>query len=158
MTRTDFAECLKFGENGESLLDKYFSKEWNISSTSRQQQQQGIDRVFIRTNERYAIEYKTDSIAAGTGNAFLEISIFAKPHKPGWVYTCTADFLFYFVLDSTVYIVRPNKLRLHIDRWIATYPLKKVQTHGHKKYQNYQTQGVLVPLEELAKIGKVIEI
>lgn len=161
MTRTDFAECLEFGQSGESLLDRHFSKDWNIDLANRWQQRQGIDRIFLNreTNAKYTIEYKTDTIASQTGNAFLEISILAKPqHKPGWAYTCAADFLFYFVPLATIYIVRPDTLRRHLSAWIAAYPLKKVQTHGHDKYQSYQTQGVLVPLKELAKIGKVIEI
>lgn len=159
MTRTDFVECLQYGQSGEALIEKHFSDRWDIQPATTEQQKLGIDRVFKNqcTGEAYTIEIKTDTVAAKTGNAFLEIAKHLNPYRPGWVYTCQADFLFYLVPHQMLIVVRPNTLRLHIESWLISYPLRNVKSEG--KHQNYQTQGVLVPLDELAKTGgKVITL
>lgn len=157
MTRTDFSECLDLGQQGEQVLDSYFSKYYVIRPAFKGQQKKGIDRIFIhkKTEKEFFVEYKTDTLAGRTGNAFLELAKHLEPYRQGWVYTCQADFLVYYLPDRrTVYIVQPEWLRRSVDTWLAKYPLRTVNSRG--RYQNYQTQGVLVPLAELAEIGQVI--
>ena len=142
----DFDEQLAKGEDGEKLLDAFFSREWIIRTATRQEQRQGIDRHYIhrRDGRRYKIEYKTDYIVHRTGNAFIETVSVDSEGRAGWAHTSSADFLFYFVVeDLLLYIVSMRTLREQLERWARVYPIKAVPNRG------YKTHGILVPLCEL---------
>src|SRR5262245_52399532 len=68
------------------------------------------DFVATRKDRRYSIELKAER--RHTGNLFLELWSNKSRWTPGWMYTCRADFLFYYFLDKRVlYILDMRKLK-----------------------------------------------
>jgi hypothetical protein len=139
------------GEAGEAVLDRFFSRWYRIIPASAQHQRRGIDRVFVAGTRRIAVEYKSDSTAARTGNAFVETVSVDTAGKPGWVYTSQADFLVYFIPpDDLVYVLRPATLRKALPGWLRRYPVRAIPNAG------YHTHGVLVPLDEFERLAQAI--
>ena len=149
----DFTTQLFRGLKGEAIIREHFSPRWEIITTSRKFQQRGIDFIFkSRENgDSYRIEVKSDSTASQTNNAFIETySVF--PSKRGWVYTCQADFLFYFLpLDRIIYSFRPHAIRKLLPEW-QKYPTRNIPNKG------YESKGILVPLAELEKHSSIINM
>ena len=163
----DFATKLTEGQAGETRLDAVFNGEetpgWAHASTvfgqrllaaiakhlftpvavTRDEQRRGIDR---RLAPGVSIEYKTDSRAQHTHNAFIETVSVDTADKPGWAFSCTATILAYYVLgDELVYVFQPSHLRDLIPAWLAKFPTRQAQNDG------YVTKGVCVPLAELER-------
>lgn len=148
MNAYDFDRQLSKGEAAERLLDDYFGAIFEIERVSRSDQRRGIDRIFTRRDDgsRETVEYKTDWWAERSGNAFVETVSVDIESKPGWVHTCQADRLFYYVPGyELVYVFRPSDLRSHITTWQRVFPTRKAQNDG------YATHGVLVPLSEFER-------
>jgi two-component SAPR family response regulator len=136
---------LKLGEKGEMFLDKFFSEEYLIKPVSMGEQRKGIDRIFEhkRTGRVLKVEYKTDELASGTGNAFIETISVDSTNKPGWAYSSKADYLLYYVTgDELIYIITLNNLRKNLEKWEKKYRKAKAKNDG------YYTHGILVPLRE----------
>lgn len=153
-------EQLKRGKKHEAKLDDYFSDDWEIVGLSRSHERKGLgDRVFInrQTSEVLLVEYKSDETATRTGNAFVETISVDTQEKPGWVHTCQADYIFYYLpLDSLIYILKPETLRKHLPRWQDKHPTRPTAEGTNK---GYQTWGVLVPLCEFEKVAaKVLNL
>lgn len=150
MKSYDMRQQLKKGEAAERYLDSLFEDEFAIRPATRQQQRQGIDRIFTRRSDgrEYRIEYKADKTAARTGNAFVETVSVDTYSKPGWAYTCRSDYIFYYVVgDGPVYILKPADIKRRLDRWAAQYEKRRIPNSG------YHTEGLLVPLEEFEKMA-----
>jgi hypothetical protein len=133
------------GDAGESFLDQVFATDYEVHPATRQEQRQGIDRIFTHrgTGRRLAIEYKTDYKAARTGNAFVETISVDTAGKAGWAYSSEADYLIYYIPgDELIYVIALEVLRRELPRWVQAYPLRAAQNEG------YATHGVLVPLDE----------
>ncbi len=104
----------------------------------------GVDRRFFhrRTGESYTVEYKTGFDAHLKG-AFIETISNDRFDRPGWVYTCSADHLLYFVPEAgRLLVVRPQRLREEIDGWLRKFGDVEVWT-GSK--------GLRLPIDELAR-------
>lgn len=167
MTAYTFDGQLAHGAQGEAALDAFFAAWFTIAPATPAQQRRGIDRIFTprqaaRRSERLAVEYKTDSRAGKTGNAFVELvsqdwSGSKTPRRPavkGWAYTCAADYLVYYVTGGdadAIYIVKPALLRRELPRWARTYPARAVPNAS-----GYATRGLLVPLRELERIAQAV--
>jgi hypothetical protein len=137
------------GEAGEAVLDRFFSRWYRILPAGRAQQRRGIDRVFVAGQRRLAVEYKSDSTAAKTGNAFVETVSVDTSRTPGWAYTSQADFLVYFIPpDGLVYVVQLATLRRALPGWLRRYPVRAIPNEG------YHTHGVLVPLDEFERLAQ----
>jgi hypothetical protein len=134
------------GKNVEAFLDQYFRlRGWSIRPTTSYEERVLClgDRHFSKADMTFLIEYKSGLQTAATGNLFLETVSVDRVNKPGWVYTCQADFIFYAaLLNQKILIFRPHTLRRQIDMLKSRY--REVST---KKQQNdgYNTLGVLVP-------------
>lgn len=143
------------GEGAEARLDRHFADRFDIVPANREQQRQGIDRIFTHrvTGTSYAIEYKTDWAAAHTGNAFIETISVDTKNIPGWAYTAQAEWLVYFVPKRlTIYLIRFTDLRTLLPHWRATCkPAPPIPNRG------YCTHGILVPLAEFARAASRIE-
>lgn len=142
----DFNQQLSRGQEGENLLDRYFAAKFEIQLVDRAGQRQGIDRVFKcrETGKVETIEYKTDSKAQYTHNAFIETVSVDSNKTPGWAFTTKADRVFYYVPgDELIYILDPLHLRELLPRWQKQYPIRAA------KNETYKTFGVCVPLAEL---------
>lgn len=141
-----FDKQLSQGECGEQILDEYFNGRFEIQIVDRGGQRCGIDRVFKcrETGKTETVEYKTDSKARYTHNAFIETVSVDTSKTPGWAYTTKADKVFYYIPgDELVYVLDPLVLRRLLPRWQKQYPIRAA------KNETYKTFGVCVPLAEL---------
>ena len=149
----DFPTQLVEGQEYERRLDEHFRKfRVQITPATMEQQRQGIDRVFFfpATGSRDTIEYKADSIAGKTGNAFIETVSVDTPSisKPGWAVTSQAKYLVYMVTDpEAIYLVLMANIKAMLPKWRERYPTKAAQNNG------YRTLGVVVPITELERIA-----
>ncbi len=144
----NFDMQLKRGEESEAFLDAFFSERFEVRPVSAQEQRSGLDRFFVdrATGARRSVEYKTDWRAAETHNAFVETVSVDSHEKPGWVHTCSADLLFYYVPgEELVYVFVPSELRRLLPEWELRYPTRKAKNEG------YWTHGVCVPLAEFER-------
>lgn len=169
MDAYSFRAKLSEGVAHEATLDRLFSRWYQIQrldpdapglpasqrAICRAFQRRGIDRVFLsrgpdRTGyrTRSTVEYKADSTAAATGNAFVETVSVDTDDKPGWASYSCAQFLVYYVPPTgEVTVVPMPSLRAELAGWTATYPIRKVKNRG------YHTHGILVPLDNLRALA-----
>lgn len=148
-----FDAKLAEGQEYERKIDTVFAKWFQILPATPQQQRQGIDRMFwhVKDEKRYAVEYKADSVAGKTGNAFVETISVDTTNKPGWAVSSEADMLVYMITEpETIYAIPMARIRRELPRWQEQYVTKTAQNDG------YKTHGVLVPLAELEKIAILV--
>jgi len=155
MTTTyQFAAQLTAGETYEALIDAFFrAKGAQISKVDRATQRRGIDRVWYDPTDRrtWTVEYKADSLAGRTGNAFVETISVDTEQRAGWAYSSQARLLVYLVTDpQTIYVISMARLRRCLPRWSAVYPTRQAANNG------YNTHGLLVPLHEFERIAGAI--
>jgi hypothetical protein len=147
----DFQQQLAEGQAYERQLDQHFSRfDIDIRPAMMDEQRQGIDRFFTHrpTGIVDTMEYKADSLAGKTGNAFVETISVDTTNKPGWAVASKAKYLVYLVTEpETIYLVSMKQLRQELPRWQATYRTTSAANDG------YRTHGVLVPLHELERIA-----
>lgn len=152
---------LKNGKDMEAWLDKFFRlRGWQITQTTPYQERVLYlgDRHFVKDGMHLLIEYKGDLKTAYTQNIFLETISVDSVQKPGWVYSCRADIIFYAaLLNHKILVFRPEKLRQQIDGLKRKFPEVATQKHLN---EGYNTHGLLVPFvyaeERLAE--KVIRV
>ena len=147
-----FTEQLAKGAVGENLIRSHFNADWHITPSTMTDQRRGIDFHFQHRQSgiHCPLELKSDTKASDTGNAFVE-TWSAFPSKVGWLYTCQADYLFYFLpKDRVLYVFKPDKLRDCFKRWEGKYPLRKIPN------TSWESRGVLVPLHEFEKHAKQV--
>lgn len=155
------SDQFKSGKDVEAWLDKYFRlRGWEIvEATPYEERVQHLgDRRFRKDGRAFWIEYKSGIQTFYSGNLFLETVSVDTFNKPGWVYTCRADYLFYAcLLNGVILVFSPARLRRHIETLKARF--REVATSHHQN-ATYNTRGVLVPLayaeERLAE--KVISL
>lgn len=150
-----FQQQLAKGQTYEQQLDAQFSELYIIQPATPQQQRQGIDRVYRRRkapHEVLYVEYKADSTAARTGNAFVETVSVDTTGKPGWAVSSQADWLFYLVPGTceALYIIQMDKLRKQLPKWRQTCQERRIPNEG------YHTVGLLVPLAEFEEIAYAV--
>jgi hypothetical protein len=150
-----FAAQLAEGESYETQIDAFFRSNFNvqISAVDRTTQRRGIDRVWydVKDDRTWTVEYKADSLAGKTGNAFIETISVDTTGKLGWAYTSQASLLVYLVTEpQTVYVISMARLRRCLPRWRAAYPTRQAANDG------YNTHGLLVPLHELERIAAAV--
>ncbi len=149
-----FATQLQQGEAHEQRLDAFFrGKGFRVYATDMAGQRQGIDRIFVREDDgkQWTVEYKADSLAGRTGNAFVETVSVDSAAKAGWAFTSKAALLVYLIVEpETIYCVSMARLRHALPRWQASYRTVPAQNEG------YATHGVLVPLWEIERISMAV--
>ena len=149
--RYEFEERLLVGERSEQLLDQFFRRWFAIAPTSIADQKcHGGDRTFQRRDgSTFTVEYKADTIAASTGNAFIELVSVDRLNRDGWARSSIADQLAYYVTGSdTCYVVPMRQLREALPQWEQRYPHRRAHN-----VDDYHSEGVLVPLRELAELA-----
>jgi hypothetical protein len=146
-----FAAQYEQGKQAEQLLDRHFARWYKIQtiplSTERAE---GYDRLYIRRHDRqpFKVEYKTDWVAAETGNVFIETISVYEERKPGWMYTSQADVLIYFIPPrGEIHIVKMPLLRMIFPSWKTRYKETFAMNEG------YRTYGVLVPLKQFTRFA-----
>lgn len=152
----DFIKQLHAGQTHEHFLDGFFNEWFVITDATRDQQRLGIDRIFTDNNTGaiHTVEYKADTTASRTGNAFVETISVDTANRAGWAYTSQADWLFYYLpQDGLIYYWIFAKLRRHLPRWTKQYPTRAIPNKG------YKTHGLLVPLAEFEQYAnKVVNL
>jgi hypothetical protein len=142
----DFNQQLTQGEQGEAVLDAFFSRFYDVAAVSMDWQRLGIDRIFTckATGRRWSVEYKTDWKTAGTHNVFIETVSVDVAGKPGWVFASCAQLLVYYIPQwNKFYVWNLLDLRGMVNRLAKKYDTKDIANNG------YTTQGIPVPLGEL---------
>ena len=138
----------KNGKDVEAYLDGFFrARGWTIWQTTPYEERVLCmgDRHFMKDAMALKIEYKSGIQTRYTGNIFLETVSVDAQQKPGWVYTCKADFVFYAaLLNGEILIFTPNILRDCIEYLKAMFPQSQTR---HRQNDGYNTHGVLVPLD-----------
>lgn len=150
MTKYDFHEQLAIGKQAEAYLDSYFGRTYDIVEATPDEQKKDIDRWFTnrKTGHRFPVEYKADSIAGHTGNAFVEVESSRERRTLGWAYISEAEYLIYYVTDpETIYVLRFEDLRRRLPFWKLTYRSQPVTNIN----PSYTTVGLLVALEEFER-------
>jgi len=99
LTTYQFEAQLRKGEAYEAVLDNFFREKFDIQPVQMCDQRRGIDRIFTskKNGSILKIEYKADSKAAQTGNAFIETVSVDTQQKPGWAVYSEADYLIYYI-------------------------------------------------------------
>ncbi len=148
----DFNTQLKQGAEGEQELDDFFSRWYVINPATAEQQRQGIDRTYTVIDSRISktVEYKSDTTASKTGNAFVEVVSVETDQvcKLGWAHTSKADILLYFLpSDGLVYVLKMDDLRRKLGKWIQRYKTRYVANVG------YKSAGLIVPLREFEQMA-----
>jgi len=144
----EFDKQLEDGENHEEELDNYYSKWYQISKISLTAQKAGIDRVWTNNKDgfRYSVEYKSDTTAARTGNAFIETVSVDTSNKPGWAYSSCSQILIYYIPPLKIaYRFKTLEIKYFVNEWKKKYRLQPILNKG------YKTIGILVPLSEFIK-------
>lgn len=146
-----FDKQLAIGEAWEQRLDQFFLARFRVRilPASMEEQRRGIDRLFVsQSGAQDTVEYKADSLAGHTGNAFIETVSVDTTGKPGWAISSQAKYLVYLVVDpETIYFISMQRVRAKLPRWKAIYKEVSAQNNG------YKTLGLLVPLDELERIA-----
>ncbi len=151
----------KRGKQVEAFLDEFFEyRGWRIEKATYHQERILClgDRRFIKPGYDLWIEYKSGLQTAATGNVFLETISVDTLGKPGWVYTCQADAIFYAaLLNGKILIFKPQKLRDVIE--VLKVQFREVPTKNNQN-EGYNTHGVIVPLTyaETRLAEKIIEV
>lgn len=140
------------GMSVESFLDKFFRRQGYTIERATQHEERVLclgDRKFAKGDRSSWIEYKSGIQTFYTGNVFLETVSVDTTNKPGWVYTCQADFILYAaVLNKKILVFRPEKLREEIENLKEKFIETKT---GKNQNKGYNTHGVIVPLEYAEK-------
>jgi len=152
----DLTKQLAIGARGESRLDKYYARWFDIKTVSRELERIGIDRIFISKNPNNrmssSIQYKSDDRAASSEKMFLETVSVNTKDIPGWAYTLCAQIIIYFIPpQSTAYRLTAMTLKNLVPIWIERYG-NSLQSIKNKDSRGeiYFTKGILVPLAELS--------
>lgn len=146
------------GEVYEQLLDDYLAPSYEIRRATMDEQRHGIDRFLTHreTREIFSVDYKADSWAARTGQAFIEtVSVDPGPtggeRRDGWAVTSQAEFIFYYLPQKRrLYILRMVEIRASLPYWQQICQPMTVRNDG------YSTHGLLVRLSELDRIAEAV--
>jgi hypothetical protein len=139
----------KSGDDVAQFLDNYFGPEYDIRPTTPQEERVLClgDRIYKnkQSGKTFFVEYKSGKQTFVTHNIFLETISVDTPCKPGWVYTCRANYIFYAaLLNRKILVFRPGKLRAEIADLKTKF--REVKT-GKGQNEGYNTHGVIVPLD-----------
>jgi hypothetical protein len=149
---TVFSKALLVGQSYEQVLDKAFSSEYVLEPATRDEQRQGIDRIFYSADGgQISVEYKADLKAARTGNAFIETFSVDTKNIKGWAYTSKADVLAYYIPAlGLCHLIDFVDLRSCLKDWRTKY--RTIRTSPELN-EGYRTHGLLVPLTELVNLS-----
>lgn len=158
MVSNSFTDSPQFksGMKVEDFLDRYFSTQFEIKRTTKHQERTLClgDRIYKDSEKSFFVEYKSGIQTHYTGNVFLETISVDTPCKPGWVYTCQADFILYAaLLDGLILVFKPKNLRQQIAGLKIKFP-EKPTNKGQNK--GYNTHGVIIPLDHAKTLAQKI--
>lgn len=137
------------GMQVEAFLDKYLTAHgWTVIRATPQQERLMClgDRRIEKADRSLWVEYKSGVQTFYTGNVFLETVSVDTASKPGWLYTCKADYLLYAcVLNGCILVFKPEHLRSILSELKGKYPEKST---NHGQNDGYRTHGLCIPLDQ----------
>lgn len=156
----DFDRQKVVGDAGEELVQKFFSRWYEVRPVNRAAQRLGYDFEFVnrKTGDRKKVELKTDE--AAKKNVFIETiskqtepcaNAHGKPQvdKYGWAITSVADILLYYLVPhNQVFVVEMPVLRAALPTYTRHCLSVAVRNDG------YWTHGLLVPIPEFKQLAK----
>jgi hypothetical protein len=143
----EFQTQQKFGQRGESILDRWLSSSYDILDVSKDAnyQKSGIDRLVTRSDGSIVtIEYKFDIAARRTGNLFFETVSNDNEKIPGWGWTSQADYWIFLIPEQEIIVFQPGRLRA------LAWEIQNSISRKFVSNKGYNTIGYPIPLE-LAK-------
>lgn len=149
------------GMNVEDFLDNYYRAQgWRITRTTSYEERTLClgDRHYRHGSQHLRVEYKSGIQTFYTGNVFLETVSVDTQNKPGWVYTCKADYILYAaLLNRKILVFVPDRLRAQIEALKEKFSVVKT---GKNQNKGYDTHGVIIPLSyaESHVAAKVIRL
>src|SRR5262245_47976789 len=79
-------------------LDTWLGESYVIEPVTMDKEWRGLDRIAQTETGPVTLEYKCDTRAQQTGKLFFETVSNSVTGRPGWLYTCQAEWLVYFVV------------------------------------------------------------
>jgi len=156
----DFEDKKAEGEAFEHVLDAAFGRMYHIESVTDWLQRHEVDRFFTsrcKLRRTHLVEYKADSKAAKTGNAFIELVSVDTQNRPGWAVCTWAQVLLYYIPPlAKVYVVSVFHLKNALPEWQKKYPTKKRVANSRNGRVRYNTVGIVIPLAELETVSYMI--
>ena len=155
MRKTYFGKMLEEGKVGEDLAMSYMQRlgyEVTDVSGNRNYFYKDIDFLAKKGDIRMAIEVKTESRTAKTGNVCIEDITNKALNKPGWIHYTESTHLF-FVEKQTriIHCVRTDELRQLFHDEKANLKRLELDTLEGGKY--FKTGVIyLMPLDKLRKL------
>jgi len=124
------------------VLDRVLRENYtNLEVATLADEWRGFDRFVVDdAGQRVGLEYKFDERWQQTGNAFIEIVSNSETGRLGWLHTCQARWLLYFLTPTTVLVFRMDRLRCVGRQWQQAYPVRPAINAG------YCTLGICVPV------------
>lgn len=149
-----FSSQNKIGQDGENKIRAYFAAIGiETFSVPLSVNKKGVDFYTVEFGEKVYYEVKTDSMAAKTGNCFLEVISNTSTAKLGFLFTCKSDFILYYVPEFGKFLkIPPPELRYYITFNADKFKIKSCANPG------YFSEGLLVPYAELAGIFEEVEV
>lgn len=140
------------GKAVESILDEFFGGQGFLIRRTTPHEERVLylgDRHFSKPHRGFFVEYKSGLQTHYTHNIFLETVSVDSASKPGWVYTCRADYVCYAcLLDGKILVFLPEYLRSVIESLKQKF--REVKTSKGQN-QGYNTHGLIVPLDYAEK-------
>lgn len=159
----DFRQSLAAGLDGEERVAAYLREHGRIvEDVTRDEQFAGRDCYVSNpeTGGRASVEIKTDKSAHRTGNVVAELVSNAETGRPGWLHTCTADWLLYFIPGAgadVLYWLQPEALRAALPAWMAAHGRGEIRgyraANRDRAGRLYHTTGLLLPQAEFERLA-----
>lgn len=142
MTSYGFKDAVKLGNLGALAVAKYFESMPACSKVHVH----GNDLVLTMGNKRQiTCSVKTDYTKFA--NIFVETISVVENKAPGWLYTCTSEYIaYYYVKTGKMFMINTAKLR----HWLTDAVYEKYPTASTKSNNgSWTTLGKKVPITEL---------
>lgn len=144
---------------GESVVYSYLKeKQWLITDRRKeaQYQQQDIDFSIYKPNKNiyFNIEVKQSNyLTTFNRTFFIETIKSIEKNIQGWLYTTSADFIFYCANDGTaIYIFTPQQMKQYIASYEKKLDYKIVPDYINGKLYKH-SKGAIVSADDFKSKG-----
>ena len=145
----EFADSLERGQDGELFAHHWLSRWGEVGIVDdRSEQRKGIDLFLVpKEGEPLTFEVKTDYMAGKVKRLFLETASVVRAagvEKQGWVFTTQADRVLIIVPNMVAMVFQPHAIQSFVEAMWTRYRI------AHADNDDYMSQGLLVPIRDLA--------
>lgn len=147
-----FKDSLNIGLSGKKIVEEYLINRADVLSVNKvnnkYKDKSNIDFIInLKNGIKTSITVKTDTY--NTGNIFFETLSCAEKGIDGWLYSCKAEFLFYYCFQTKeLYIINIAK---YIEWFLKNKYMFKLKIFKNIGTNNkvYTSQGYTVPKKNL---------